>query len=138
MSATVELWVGGWNRTSTSSDGGAPGVQHFINYQGCRKFLVPLPQPLREEYQVVKKERGYHGCGEDYNVKKVRGSNIIFPGIFIMAVGKDIKWGKREGSGTFWEENKGFEKERSGEEYQAVRNFTYIQGADFISARLNY
>ena len=35
-----------------------------------------------EEYQVVKRGRKYHGCGEEYNVEKMeRGNNIIFPNI---------------------------------------------------------
>ena len=33
-----------------------------------------------EEYQVVKREREYHGCGEEYNVEKRKWvSNTIFP-----------------------------------------------------------
>ena len=35
---------------------------------------------LVEEYQVVKREREYHCCGEEYNEeKRERGSNVIFP-----------------------------------------------------------
>ena len=34
---------------------------------------------VEEEYQIVKNEREYHGCGEEYNVEqKEGGSNIIF------------------------------------------------------------
>ena len=33
-----------------------------------------------EEYQVVKREREYHGCGEEFNMeKRKRVSNTIFP-----------------------------------------------------------
>ena len=44
--------------------------------QGCIKFLIPhcwgggLLKPAGEEYQVLKKGREYHGCGEEYNADK--------------------------------------------------------------------
>ena len=35
---------------------------------------------FRAEYQIVKREREYYGCGEEYNVeKREMGSYIIYP-----------------------------------------------------------
>ena len=48
-----------------------------------------------EEYQVEKRGREYHGCGEEYNAEKREGgSNIIILMIlfFKMGVGKNIKF----------------------------------------------
>ena len=51
-----------------------------------------------EEYQVVKRERECHGCGEENNVeKREKGSNIIFP-IILRLLGR-ISSGLR-GKGT--------------------------------------
>ena len=45
-----------------------------------------------EEYQVVKRGREYHGCGENITRKKREsGSNIIFPKAFRL-LGKISSW----------------------------------------------
>ena len=50
-------------------------------------YIVPYP-PGGEDYQVVKRRREYHGCGEEYNVEKMeRGSNSVFS-IILRLLGK--------------------------------------------------
>ena len=61
-----------------------------------------------EEYQVVKRGRAYTGLGEESNVEK--RLNIYHLFFIFMAVGKNIKWGKREADGNYGEENKDLKK----------------------------
>ena len=45
----------------------------------------------------MKRGREYHGYWEEFNVEKwERVSNINFPAYYIEAVGKNIKWGKKD------------------------------------------
>ena len=38
---------------------------------------------IGEEYQIAKRRRKFHGCGEEYNLeKREKGRNIIFPIVF--------------------------------------------------------
>ena len=73
--------------------------------QGCIRFLIPGNiKSVGEEYQVVKRGRTYHGCGEEYNVeKRQRGSNVIFP-VILRLLGR-ISIGEEDGN--FREENQG-------------------------------
>ena len=64
------------------------GKQHHLydNIEAVRKNINPRKgteisgkMSVGEEYQVVKRGREYHGCGEEYNMEeRVRGTNIIF------------------------------------------------------------
>ena len=65
---------------------------------------------IREKYQVVKRGREYHGCGEEYNVEKKRKGKQYHLSYNIWAFGKNIKWEKREGDGNFGEENQDLKK----------------------------
>ena len=84
--------------------------------QGCIKFLIKFVKFVGEEYQGVKRGRGYHCCGEEYNVKK-RESGSIFP-IILMLFGR-ISRG--EGGLKFGYENQDLIN-GVGEEYQDVVN----------------
>ena len=67
--------------------------------------LGSLVKSAGEEYQVVKRGRDYHGCGEEYNAEKsgkVKHYHRLYD---IGAVVKNIKWDKGEGNGNFVEEN---------------------------------
>ena len=65
--------------------------------QGIIKSTGEFIKFAWEEYQVVKRGREYHGCGEEYNIeKRKRGSNIIFPimlGRISSGEGDGICWG---------------------------------------------
>ena len=69
-------------------------TDHF--YSGVYKFpYTPWGEVYHVcwgRYQVVKRGREYHSCGEEYNRERVR--NITFPLIHIKAVGKTIKLGR--------------------------------------------
>ena len=52
----------------------------------------------------MKRRREYHGCGEEYNVKKGKGE-AISSSLVLMAVGKNIKCERGKGDGNFGEEN---------------------------------
>ena len=54
-------------------------------------FLTPFTRSLGEEYQVVKREREYHGCWVENNVKKKAKGNLYHLPYDIKAVGKNIK-----------------------------------------------
>ena len=62
-------------------------------------YEVPCPpppggkfdKPVWEEYQVVKREREYHGCLEEYNGEKKGEGEAISSHHDIKAVGKNIK-----------------------------------------------
>ena len=73
-------------------------------FQGCIKFPIPVLswkggefiKFVGEEYQVVKRGREYHGCGEEYNSKKrEKGSIFIFSLILRLlgrvSIGEEIK-----------------------------------------------
>ena len=62
-------------------------------------YKVSRLKSVGEEYQVVKRGREYHGCGDEYSVEE-RGSNIIFPIITKNKVGK-----RGKGGGNYGEEN---------------------------------
>ena len=47
--------------------------------------------------------------------KKAKGKQYHIP--FINAAGKNIKWGRGEGNGNFWEKNQDFKRKGGGEEY---------------------
>ena len=47
----------------------------------------------------MKRGRENHGCGEEYNVEKMKGKRHHLP-YNIKAVGKNIKWGRGEGEGN--------------------------------------
>ena len=51
------------------------GVYKVLIHPPWREFI----KSVGEEFQVVKRGREYNGCWEEYNVKRARGSNIIFP-----------------------------------------------------------
>ena len=77
-----------------------------------------------EEYQVVKRERKYHGCGEEYNVDKKRKGKQYHLSYNIKAVCKNIKWERGEGDEHFEKDNIDF-KNGVGEEYQVEGNFIH-------------
>ena len=61
-------------------------------------YKVPYLKSVGEEYQVVKRGREYHGCGEQYNLKKrERGSNMIFS-MILRLFGRVSSWGEGKGS----------------------------------------
>ena len=66
-------------------------------------------KPVGKEYQVLKEEREYHGCGEEYIVdKRKRGSKIIFP--IILRLYERISSGEEGRRGNIWEENQDLKK----------------------------
>ena len=69
--------------------------------QGCIKSVG-------EEYQVVKKEREYHGCGMGKNLRWKKGTGEV---------------GKGGDDGNFGEGDQDLIKNGCGEEYQVVGNF---------------
>ena len=92
--------------------------KNWLNCAGVYK--VPYPPPIikfvGEKYQVMKRWREYHGFGEEYNVKKESGSNIIF------LIKGCWKYQEGRGAGNFWEENLDLKKNGGGQEYQVVGN----------------
>ena len=65
-----------------------------------------------EEYQVVKRGREYHGCGEEYNVEKEGKGKQYHITLNIEAVGEEYQLGKR--GGRFGEDL----KNGGGKEYE--------------------
>ena len=61
---------------------------------GDIKFLI---KSVGEEYQIVKRGREYHCCGEEYNMKRGIGNYIIFP--LILQLLERISSGEK-GNGT--------------------------------------
>ena len=88
--------------------------------------MPPPPQSAGEQYQVEKRGREYHGCGEEYIVEeRERANNIIFPFV-IEAVGKNIKGTDIFGTKII------ITKNGAGDKYQVLRNFLH-QSTDYIS-----
>ena len=68
----------------------------------------------------MKKGREYHVCGEEYSLETgERISNIIFPTIFRLWVGKSSR---RKGKGTEFSGKKIKILKNEGEEYQVAGN----------------
>ena len=84
--------------------------------QGCIKCLSPPAlggggyHVCWGRISVVKRRKENHVYGKEYNVgKRESESNIILP-VILKAVGKNVKWERREGEGHFREENQDFLK----------------------------
>ena len=81
-------WLKGW-QVSRSPWGveelEARGVYSSLSPPGGRGKFIKC---VGEEFQVVKRRREYHGCGEEYNLEKMeRGSNSVLS-IILMLLGK--------------------------------------------------
>ena len=60
---------------------------------------------VAEEYQVVTRGKKYHGCGEEYNVKKGKGEAISSSHVIVRLLGR-ISRGEEDGK--LGEENQDF------------------------------
>ena len=76
------------------------------------------------KFQVVRRERKYHGCGEEYTVEKKRKGKQYHHKI--EDVGKNINCGSRGKEGIV-EGNQYLRRSGGtvGEEYQVVRNLIH-------------
>ena len=73
-------------KVKTYSEKLQPLLSRYIKTGVCWEFI----KSVGEDYQVVKRGREYHGCGDEYNVKKGEGKQYHLP-YKIEAVGKNIK-----------------------------------------------
>ena len=65
-------------------------------YKVPYSFVGRLIKSVGEDYQVVKRERKYHGCGEEYMVKKREAISSTIYYYNIEAVGwEEYQVGKR-------------------------------------------
>ena len=91
----------------------------FICIQGyivCLIYFIKFVKSVGEKYQVGKKGREHHGCGEAYDGEKGKGEAISYS----LSFWKNITWEKGEGDGNFGEEIHDLEKMGTGKNIKSL------------------
>ena len=91
----------------------------------CLEGVYKVRESVGEEYQAVKSEKGISWLWSvDKNITRKKGLGKQYHISYnIKAVGKNIKWGRGKGDGTFGEDLTKILKMGVGEEYQVIGNF---------------